>query len=185
VLNALPLADVHGAPSGQASEPQLDHRRFAHARLAADEDHLAGTVGGVLEALLQGVDVGLAPHEGACRQRGRETAVAMHQKPIPLLTHRREILGRRRRVTQRGPNFPHTPPQHRVGNMRSRPDLLLQLGLGHHTAGVLHKVPQHGEGARPQPNSLLPTPQVTMNRVQVKGAKGDEVVLRHRASLWC
>ena len=124
LLDALPPRHPHRAPDAQAGQEQIDHGRLAHPGFAADQDELAGAVGGPLEPPLQGLDFPLAAHQGSGHQRGGDLQVSSDQQPIALPFDRFEVTRRRRRVAQRRPNLLHTHPQDGVGDVRPPPDVL-------------------------------------------------------------
>ena len=146
VLDALAPCQPHPTPGTQAGLPQLDHGRLAHPGLTTDKDDLAGTVGGPLEPPLQGLDFVLAPYDGArsvSRHRRETLPVFPPEKPIALPSDRFKLPRRGGRITQRGANLLHTHPQHGIADMRPRPHMLPQLGLGDQAPGMLDQIPQH------------------------------------------
>src|SRR5262249_38630398 len=114
VLDALSPRAPHRTPGSQAGQPALYHRRLAHPGFATDKDELAGALGRPLEALLQGLDFALAPHDGAIHQRWGDLPIFSDEKLIALSSDCGEIVWCVRIVAQRRPNLLHTHAQYRV-----------------------------------------------------------------------
>jgi hypothetical protein len=171
------------APSAQAGHEQIHHRGLANPRFATDKNELAHALSGPLEPPLQGSDFALAPHNGAGRQRWWDLQGFPHEEPISLPSDRFEIARRGRRITQCRPNLLDRHPQYGIGDMRSRPHVLTQLGFGHQTAGVLNQIAQHGPRAGTQGNHLLLTPEAPVGHFEAEGSEGNVVlVLLYRVS---
>jgi hypothetical protein len=145
-------------------------------------DHLAGAVRGVLDVLLDRLDIALAADERAGRPRRRDLQGVAQQKAIALPAHRGEIAGYRGHIAQGLANLVHTDAQHRISDVRAGPHVLAQLRFGHEAPGMRHEIAQQRQGLGPQGDHLVTLPQVALRVIQVERAKREMVLLPHRVS---
>ena len=136
-------------------------------------------MGGPLEQLLKEIGFVLAPHDGGNRQGREDIQVSSAEKSIALASDGFEVLGRRRRVAQGRPDFLHTHPQHGVGHMGSRPDVLAQLCFRHQPIGMLSQIAEHRQGPGAQGHALFPAPQAAMRHIKTERSKSEVMLLLH------